>query len=292
VAGQALGCTAHEYSVGVSKFFIARLSASLLSPGGGDRPYWCWCQPLDLRVSIALSQGWRDLWNGAFRSQLSGGRPPCSTDNNTFIWGPSAPAPTTGRGRRGRLDRTATAQTAQSLTPRFRAIQTKRWRAGGSFSKCGSRFSAEHIRIPPALWGVSGFDRFLLQPPFFPFGEGLTPPPTPYPLPLGLGGGEGGGRHVVRASRMAQDGFKRASESSRWPPRLLKITQDPSRWLPTCSQRPQDRSKTGPTGHVASEGGPKTAPRRGQVATEPPKEAPKMPNFFKHGVSGLKMALR
>ena len=54
----------------------------------------------------------------------------------------------------------------------------------------------------------------------------LTPPPSP--IPVGLGEGRGG-RGGVRASKMAQDGSKMASESPRWPPRSLKIAQHGSR---------------------------------------------------------------
>ena len=55
-----------------------------------------------------------------------------------------------------------------------------------------------------------GWSREFPRPtPFFPFGEGFTPPPTPSPGP-----GRGRSR-VVGASKMAQDGSKSASESPR-----------------------------------------------------------------------------
>ena len=92
-----------------------------------------------------------------------------------------------------------------------------------------------------------------LPTPFFPFGDGFTPPPTPSPGP-----GRGGSR-VVGMSKMAQDGSKRASESPRWPPRWLKIAQARSRWLPRCSKRPQDRPKTAPSGQKAPQGAPQEA---------------------------------
>ena len=50
---------------------------------------------------------------------------------------------------------------------------------------------------------------FPIPTPFFPFGEGFTPPPTPSPGP-----GRGRSRRVG-ASKMARDGSKRASESPR-----------------------------------------------------------------------------
>ena len=51
-------------------------------------------------------------------------------------------------------------------------------------------------------------------------GSNLTPPPTPCPGP----GREG--PRAVRASKMAHDGSKKASESPRLPPRWLKMAQD------------------------------------------------------------------
>ena len=57
--------------------------------------------------------------------------------------------------------------------------------------------------------GRRWFKEFPLPTPFFPFGEGFTPPPTPSPGP-----GRGVSRRVG-ASKMAQDGSKSASESPR-----------------------------------------------------------------------------
>ena len=62
---------------------------------------------------------------------------------------------------------------------------------------------------PTSPLGVGGLRRFFFHLPFFPFGEGFTPPPTPSPGP-----GRGVSRRVG-ASKMAQDGSKRASESPR-----------------------------------------------------------------------------
>ena len=119
----------------------------------------------------------------------------------------------------------------------------------------GHQMSGRALRLSTSLFnptsplGVGGLELLLFHLPLFPFGEGFTPPPTPSPGP-GRGGPRG-----VGASKMAQDGSKRASESPRWPRRWLKIAQDRSRWLPRCSKRPQDCPKTAPRGLRASEGG-------------------------------------
>ena len=125
---------------------------------------------------------------------------------------------------------------------------------------------------------------FPLPTPFFPFGEGFTPP---LPPPLDLDGAP-----------------RERSERPRWPktaPRALRRAQDE---LQDGSRQPtmrQDGSEDAPRG-------PKTVPRRLQEAKEPPKEASKKPKSFKNlkksydlcllafslpmAIRGLKMAPR
>ena len=125
---------------------------------------------------------------------------------------------------------------------------------------------------------TSPLGREWFRSPIFPSSNPLLPLrggvyPSPYPLPWTWRGGFArcqtvlfgprwlpeGLRALKMASKMAQDGSQRASESPRQPPRRLKMAQDASRWLPRCSKRHQDRPKTAPRGQRASQGGPQEA---------------------------------
>ena len=75
--------------------------------------------------------------------------------------------------------------------------------------------------------------------------------PSPYPLPWAWKGGGGGG---VRASKMAQEGSKRASKSQdglQDVPRYFKMAQDSLRHT---SMRPQGCPKTDPSAFRAFNG--------------------------------------
>ena len=99
----------------------------------------------------------------------------------------------------------------------------------------------------------------LLPTPFFPFGEGFTPPPTPSPGPW---------REGFAGRWSAQDGPRWLQEGLREPKMASKIAQDSPTWLKIAHNMPPRGSKT--------------ASRRLQEAKEPPKEAPERPKSFKN----------
>ena len=74
---------------------------------------------------------------------------------------------------------------------------------------CSSVRLADDPKNPTSPLGVGGLERFFFHLPSSPSGRGLPLPPTPSPGP-----GRAPPRRVG-ASKMAQDGSKRASESPR-----------------------------------------------------------------------------
>ena len=83
--------------------------------------------------------------------------------------------------------------------------------------------------------------------------RGAYPPPSPTPSP---GPGRGVSRGV-RASKVAQNGPKRASDAPRLPPRRLKTAEDAYNFR-HASKKPQE-------GHKTAQDGPTTGLRSGTI---------------------------
>ena len=97
-----------------------------------------------------------------------------------------------------------------------------------------------HNDSPTSPLGRRWFRSFPLPTPFFPFGEGFTPPPTPSPGPGR--GGAASGQSVQDGPRWLQEGLrdpKTTSKTAQYGPRCLNMA---SKMLQEALRTPQDGS--------------------------------------------------